>query len=109
MGYSQVHFLILEAEGYKITLRALHLLCTRLGLTRRIYDPVNRQLQEEEAAKGLLEGIGKGTIKGYGRELLYSHIRGCGYNIPRDRLFAIYHHHVCIPLSHLLATLLSCK
>ena len=74
---------ILEAEGYKITLRALHLLRTRLGLTCRIYDPVNRQLQEEEAAKGLLEGIGKGTIQGYGRELLYSHIRGCGYNIPR--------------------------
>lgn len=74
---------VLEAEGYEITLRALRLLHTRLGLTRRTDDPVNRQLQEEEVTKGLLEEMGKGTVQGYGRELLYAHIRGCGYNIPR--------------------------
>lgn len=74
---------VLQSEGFEISSRTLRRIRTRLGLVRRTNDPVQRQMQEDEALKYLREESKKGTIKGYGRGLLTSHMRGQGIIIAR--------------------------
>ncbi|RAL05332.1 Clr5 domain-containing protein [Aspergillus ibericus CBS 121593] len=81
---------VLQSEGFQISSRTLRRIRTQLGLVRRTDDPVQRQMQEDEALKYLREESKKGTLKGYGRGLLTSHIRGQGIIIARDRLFNLY-------------------
>ncbi|GLA56245.1 hypothetical protein AnigIFM63604_006246 [Aspergillus niger] len=77
-------------EGYTVSARTLRRIRMEQGLVRRTDDSSERQLQDDIATKHLLEAYNEGTIQGYGRELLFAHMRGERLIIPRYRLHTIY-------------------
>ncbi|GAA93201.1 hypothetical protein AKAW_11313 [Aspergillus luchuensis IFO 4308] len=79
-----------RAEGYTVSSRTLRRIRTEQGLVRRTDDSTERQLHDDIATKHLLEAYNEGTIQGYGRELLFAHMRGEYLIIPRYRLHDIY-------------------
>jgi hypothetical protein len=72
----------LHNEGFDITRRTLRRLRLQLGLRRRT-DSIEGQLQVDEILKGIEEELEKGTIEGYGKELLHRHFRRKGFMIAR--------------------------
>ena len=87
---------VLQSEGFQITARTLRRVRTELGLIRRTDDPSQKQVQEKLALQGLIKEAEAGTIEGYGKELLYRHMRQAGYTAPRFYLsthgFPLYKH-----------------
>ncbi|PYH67139.1 uncharacterized protein BO88DRAFT_344940, partial [Aspergillus vadensis CBS 113365] len=77
-------------EGYTVSARALRRIRTEQGLVRRTDESSERQLQDDIATNHLLEAYNEGTIQGYGRELLFAHMRGELLIIPRYRQHNIY-------------------
>ncbi|BCR99821.1 uncharacterized protein AKAW2_50163A [Aspergillus luchuensis] len=80
----------IRAEGFTVSSRTLRRIRTEQGLVRRTDDSSERQLHDDIATKHLLEAYNEGTIQGYGRELLFAHMRGEYLIIPRYRLHEIY-------------------
>lgn len=72
----------LQDEGFEIAPRTLQRLRLRLGLQRRT-NPIKAQQQTDEIIQGIQEELEKGTIEGYGKELLHRHFRGKGFIIAR--------------------------
>lgn len=75
---------VLHIEGFQINARTLRRVRGELGLVRRTDDPVQKQTQKETSLGLLLEEIQKGTIEGYGSEILYRHMCQTGQHIPRS-------------------------
>ena len=65
---------VLHENGYAITPRTLKRLRQRLGLFRRT-NPAVAQQQAESVLKTLKEEFDRGTIQGYGKEMLHQHFR----------------------------------
>ena len=72
----------LRNEGFEIEARTLRRLRLQLGLRRRT-NLIEAQLQVDEVLKGIEEELEKGTIEGYGKELLHRHFRRKGFMIAR--------------------------
>jgi Clr5 domain len=66
---------VLKEDGLEITSRTLKRLRHQLGLFRRVVNPTLAQEQVEEAWKKLEEEFKKGTIEGYGKNMLHTHFR----------------------------------
>jgi hypothetical protein len=66
---------ILHEDGYAITPRTLKRLRQRLGLFRRTNPAVAQQQAESSVLKTLKEEFDRGTIQGYGKEMLHRHFR----------------------------------
>jgi hypothetical protein len=81
---------VLNDEGYSISLRTLRRLRHQLGIRLRLDSPTGQQEQVQEILEALVEEMDKGTIEGYGKELLHNHFRSKGYVFARDRLYSVY-------------------
>jgi transposase len=81
---------VLNEEGYNISLRTLRRLRHQLGIRLRLDSPTGQQEQVQEILEALVEEMDKGTIEGYGKELLHNHFRSKGYVFARDRLYNVY-------------------
>jgi Clr5 domain len=66
---------VLQEEGYRITRSTLKRLRRKLGLYRRVANQAMAQQQVEEVLKKLEEEFEKGTIEGYGKNLLHRHFQ----------------------------------
>lgn len=75
--------LTLHREGFQISLDTLRKLRQQLGLRRRTDDPEAQRIQENQIIEVLRQEIQDGSIEGYGRGLLYTHLRQKGYVFPR--------------------------
>ncbi|RHZ45468.1 Clr5 domain-containing protein [Aspergillus thermomutatus] len=74
---------VLDDDGFSITPRTLRRIRDQLGLTRCLRDPVEQQIQEEQMRQTLVHEAEQGRIQSFGKEILYRHMRGQGYNISR--------------------------
>ncbi|KAJ5143195.1 uncharacterized protein N7515_001982 [Penicillium bovifimosum] len=81
---------VLHDEGYAVSLRTLRRLRSRLGIRLRLDTPAQQQAQVQEILNALTEELDKGTIEGYGKELLHNHFRSKGHVFARDRLYSVY-------------------
>ncbi|KAJ5170745.1 uncharacterized protein N7500_003528 [Penicillium coprophilum] len=81
---------VLHDEGYDVSLRTLRRLRHRLGIRLRLDSPTQQQAQVQEILDALTEEMDKGTIEGYGKELLHNHFRSKGHVFARDRLYSVY-------------------
>ena len=72
----------LQDEGFDITHRTLKRLHTQLGLRRRT-NHIEAQQQIDEIVQAIEEELERGTIEGYGKELLHRHFRSKGFMIAR--------------------------
>jgi Clr5 domain len=72
----------LQAEGFEVAPRTLQRLRLQLGLRRRT-NLIEAQLQVDEIIQGIQEELEKGTIEGYGKELLHRHFRTRGFIVAR--------------------------
>ncbi|KAJ5542946.1 hypothetical protein N7535_005369 [Penicillium sp. DV-2018c] len=81
---------VLHDEGYDVSLRTLRRLRHRLGIRLRLDSPAQQQAQVQEILDALTEELDKGTIEGYGKELLHNHFRSKGHVFARDRLYSVY-------------------
>ena len=66
---------VLQNENLQISARTLRRLRSLISLPRRTDNPDHQQEQEEGARQIIIQELGKGVIKGYGRELLFRYIR----------------------------------
>lgn len=73
----------LHKEGFQISQKALKTIRQQLGLRRRTDDPEAQRIQEDQITKVLRQEIQDGSIEGYGRGLLHTHLRQKGYVFPR--------------------------
>lgn len=92
IGASEAEMLqILQKEGFQVNARTLRRVRTEMGLVRRTDNPVQKQAQKEMTLGILLDEIQKGTIEGYGMEILYHHMHQTGQHVPRSySLLPIY-------------------
>jgi hypothetical protein len=74
---------VLKLEGWDIKARTLKYVRHYLGLYRRTRNPIILQQQVDTVMEELQKQIDKGQIEGYGKELLYRHIRNQGFMIAR--------------------------
>ena len=75
---------VLRLEGFNIKPRTLRHVRYHLGLYRRTTkNPLRLQQQVEVIMKELERQIENGQIEGYGKELLYRHMRNQGFIIGR--------------------------
>ncbi|CAG8199981.1 unnamed protein product [Penicillium salamii] len=81
---------VLHDEGYEVSQRTLRRLRHQLGIRLRLDSPAQQQAQVQEILDALTEELDKGTIEGYGKELLHNHFRSKGYVFARDRLYNVY-------------------
>ncbi|KAJ6168622.1 hypothetical protein N7497_001465 [Penicillium chrysogenum] len=81
---------VLHDEGYDVSARTLRRLRHQLGIRLRLDSPTQQQAQVQEILDALTEEMDKGTIEGYGKELLHNHFRSKGYVFARDRLYSVY-------------------
>lgn len=81
---------VLHDEGYDVSNRTLRRLRHQLGIRLRLDSPTQQQAQVQEILDALTEEMDKGTIEGYGKELLHNHFRSKGYVFARDRLYSVY-------------------
>ncbi|KAJ5788189.1 hypothetical protein N7457_003179 [Penicillium paradoxum] len=81
---------VLHDEGYDVSHRTLRRLRHRLGIRLRLDSPAQQQAQVQEILDALTEEMDKGTIEGYGKELLHNHFRSKGHVFARDRLYSVY-------------------
>ncbi|KAJ5207272.1 hypothetical protein N7472_003720 [Penicillium cf. griseofulvum] len=81
---------VLHDEGYDVSHRTLRRLRHQLGIRLRLDSPTQQQAQVQEILDALTEEMDKGTIEGYGKELLHNHFRSKGYVFARDRLYSVY-------------------
>jgi hypothetical protein len=81
---------VLHDEGYDVSLRTLRRLRHQLGIRLRLDSPAQQQAQVQEILDALTEEMDKGTIEGYGKELLHNHFRSKGHVFARDRLYSVY-------------------
>lgn len=75
--------LTLHREGFQISQDTLRKLRQKLGLRRRTDNPEAQRLQEDQMREILQQEIQDGSIEGYGRGLLHTHLRQKGYLFPR--------------------------
>ena len=75
--------LMLHREGFQISQDTLRKLRQQLGLRRRTDGPEAQRLQENQITEILRQEIQDGSIEGYGRALLHTHLRQKGYIFPR--------------------------
>jgi arginine repressor len=73
----------LHREGFQIAGITLKRLRQQLGLRRRTDDPEAQRIQENQILEVLRQEIQDGSIEGYGRGLLHTHLRQKGYVFPR--------------------------
>ncbi|KAJ6168287.1 hypothetical protein N7497_001130 [Penicillium chrysogenum] len=66
---------VLHDEGYDVSARTLRRLRHQLGIRLRLDSPTQQQAQLQEILDALTEEMDKGTIEGYGKELLHNHFR----------------------------------
>lgn len=91
VGLSDQHIItVLHDEGYDVSHRTLRRLRHRLGIRLRLDSPAQQQAQVQEILDALTEEMDKGTIEGYGKELLHNHFRSKGHVFARDRLYSVY-------------------
>lgn len=81
---------VLHDEGHDVSKRTLRRLRQKLGIRLRLDSPAQQQAQVQEILDALTEEMDKGTIEGYGKELLHNHFRSKGYVFARDRLYNVY-------------------
>ncbi|KAJ5334479.1 hypothetical protein N7452_006882 [Penicillium brevicompactum] len=81
---------VLNDEGFDVSQRTLRRLRHQLGIRLRLDSPAQQQAQVQEILDALTEEMDKGTIEGYGKELLHNHFRSKGYVFARDRLYNVY-------------------
>lgn len=81
---------VLHDEGHDVSKRTLRRLRHKLGIRLRLDSPSQQQAQVQEILDALTEEMDKGTIEGYGKELLHNHFRSKGYVFARDRLYNVY-------------------
>lgn len=81
---------ILLSRGYPISTTTLQRLRRKLGLQRRTDDPLEQQRQTHEIYRVLTRELQSGAIDGFGRTLIYRHLRRAGYLFPRDRVYEVY-------------------
>lgn len=81
---------VLHDEGYEVSHRTLRRLRHQLGIRLRLDSPAQQQAQVREILDALTEEMNKGTIEGYGKELLHNHFRSKGHVFARDRLYSVY-------------------
>ncbi|KAJ5791301.1 uncharacterized protein N7518_008312 [Penicillium psychrosexuale] len=81
---------VLHDEGYEVSHRTLRRLRHQLGIRLRLDSPAQQQAQVQEILDALTEEMDKGTIEGYGKELLHNHFRSKGHVFARDRLYSVY-------------------
>jgi transposase len=81
---------VLHDEGYDVSNRTLRRLRHQLGIRLRLDSPAQQEAQVQEILNALTEEMDKGTIEGYGKELLHNHFRSKGYVFARDRLYNVY-------------------
>lgn len=74
---------VLHQEGVTLASRTLRRMRKSLGLVRRTDSLFERQCQTEAILQALLEESEKGRIQGFGRRLLYQHMRTRGHIITR--------------------------
>ena len=74
---------VLQTEGYSLSSRTLQYIRTKLGLKRRVRDPIQAQLQREQILEVLQAEAEKRLIQAYGKEMLHRYIRGQGFIIER--------------------------
>lgn len=83
-NYSDTELLpILQREGFQISHDVLKKLRQKLGLRRRTDGPEAQRIQENQITEVLRQEIQDGSIEGYGRGLLHTHLRQKGYVFPR--------------------------
>ena len=73
---------VLQDEGFDVTNRTLKRLRTQLGLRCRT-KPIEAEQQADEIVQAIEKELEKGTIEGYGKELLHRHFRSQGFMIAR--------------------------
>jgi arginine repressor len=75
--------LTLHREGFQISQQTLKRLRQQFSLRRRTDGVEAQRIQENQIIEVLRQEIQDGSIKGYGRGLLYTHLRQKGYVFPR--------------------------
>jgi hypothetical protein len=73
---------VLQDEGFPISLRSLGRLRRTLNLRRR-ENPAQADQRNPDLKELIKEELAKGTIVGYGKELLYRHFRSLGVIVSR--------------------------
>jgi len=75
-------FRVLQDEGFQISLRSLGKLRRSLNLHRR-ENPTQAEQRTSTLKAMIREELAKGTIVGYGKELLHRHFRSLGVIVSR--------------------------
>ncbi|KAH8695639.1 hypothetical protein BGW36DRAFT_345036 [Talaromyces proteolyticus] len=73
----------LHREGFQIFHDVLKKLWQKLGLRRRTDSPETQRIQDNQITGVLRQEIQDGSVEGYGRGLLYTHLRQKGYIFPQ--------------------------
>ncbi|KAJ5454057.1 uncharacterized protein N7458_005013 [Penicillium daleae] len=81
---------VLQKEGFRVSEPTLERLRKRLGIQLRTNCPLQRQQQRLEIEVLLTEELGIGDVEGYGRRILYHHLRRHGFLFPQHRVFEVY-------------------
>lgn len=73
----------LHREGVQITITTIRRIRQQLGLRLRTDNPEAQRIQENQMREVIRQEIPVGNIEGYGKGLLYTHLRERGYLFPR--------------------------
>lgn len=74
---------VLQQDGFDISARTLQYLRQKLGLYRRIKNPIAAQAQVDNMLEQLRTELDHGQIEGYGKTLLHTYFRGKGHLMAR--------------------------
>lgn len=74
---------VLQQDGFDISARTLLYLRHKLGLYRRIKNPIAAQAQVESVLEQLRTELDHGQIEGYGKTLLHTYFRSKGHLMAR--------------------------